>query len=244
MAQTSPTPESTATGPPIWGYRASRRPISSTLRSSDGDSDGRRRDGKKYVRAHPDDSGEDVNDYEDGHGWTITGQRRVVTALSVRGSCTGSGKQRTGKNTGRIEEEDPRRARRSGRGRRRRRQLVDHARESPDVDRFGQVQREAGLQGAVAIDVPRVSGDRDDRDRRATLEPTNLLGDLVPAQPREADIEEHELGRGSSRQLQGLVTAERDLNFVTEVSQAEGHHLGRICVVVDDQDAARAVRSS
>ena len=80
-----------------------------------------------------------------------------------------------------------------------------------------------------------VPGDGDDDERPAHLL-TEPGCDLITVQAGQADVEQDIVRSLASCDLDGLMPVQGDLHVVAEASEPNGHGLGGIRVVVDDQD--------
>ena len=86
--------------------------------------------------------------------------------------------------------------------------------EQVDVDRLREVMVEARGPGPLAVVLLAVARDRDEDAPAAALVRPQLGGDLVAAQPRQADVEEQDLGPERVRDLDGRVPVVGDLDLV------------------------------
>jgi hypothetical protein len=92
----------------------------------------------------------------------------------------------------------------------------DEAQERVGVDRLDQVHVEAGADGAIALIVAAVAGERDQIERapRVIDRRANSLRDFVAVEARQPDIDNREVMRAGERAFDAGEAVARDFDFV------------------------------
>ena len=85
-----------------------------------------------------------------------------------------------------------------------------------------------------------VARDGDDEGFLAALLSPQLGGHLIAVHPRKADVEDHGLGFVFSCGLDGIRSAMGHPDRVARELQELGHPVGRVLVVIDDEDSQAA----
>jgi hypothetical protein len=102
--------------------------------------------------------------------------------------------------------------------------------------RLGEVIVEAGCAGLLDVFLLAPPGNRHEKDLRPVGTGPDPARELISIHVRHADIQQRGIWRCPVEHLQGCLTVVRDDDVVAIQPQEHGETLGRVVVVVGDQD--------
>ena len=105
--------------------------------------------------------------------------------------------------------------------------------------RLGEVGVEAGFLGAVSILFLSISRQRHQKRVSEAEILAKVAGQFKTAHARHTDVAYHHFGRLQPGQVQRCLAVVRGSYLVAGESEQHRHAVGRIPVVVDDQDSSR-----
>ena len=97
----------------------------------------------------------------------------------------------------------------------------------------------ARLAGALLVFLAPVAGQGDDPHGVAPRLFPQPAGHLVAVHPRQADVEQDEAGESAVGRPEGGRPVVDGADFVSQQRQQEGEAVGRVVIVVHDEDAVR-----
>ena len=105
--------------------------------------------------------------------------------------------------------------------------------------RLGEVSVEAGFLGPVSILFLSISGQRDQKAVSEAGILAKVAGQLETAHPRHTDVAYHDFGQLQPGQGQRRRAVVRGSDLMAGESEQDRHAVGRIPVVIDEQDSSR-----
>ena len=116
-------------------------------------------------------------------------------------------------------------------------QTFEQLSQGTDANRFNEVAVEARFLGATPVLVPSPAGQGDDNQILAPFLLTKPAGRVVTVELRHADIEQHRRGPEVGGHFKCFETVERRRDFGPHELEEHFHALGRVAVIVDNQNA-------
>src|SRR6185503_6586212 len=104
-------------------------------------------------------------------------------------------------------------------------------------ERLEEVPVEARRERALAVGGLAVAGERDEAHRVGRVQGADALGHLVAAHPRQADVDDRDVGQRARDLVEPLLAARRDRDVVPPLREEQAHGLADVLAVVDHEHA-------